>query len=648
MDSSYLVSNFRAVDNDGESRKRSALEYAYQVSGLICTFDQFLSKNSEFVKNYVFGGEADDYYFTSMLATFEQHETDLDAFFAAVLNKIVLQLEFQTRHFTSGYGPELFVCDAPKSHFRVAVANASTTAGLLFGDPAQQVLPEWAGNLPHIEYNFHNIHCRQLHDLGQFVESIRRKVGALALSLPADVDQLKITDRYAALAGWVDENTTYVFCGKKSVLQNVKRKLEEKYPHAVVQSREYTLNSSAAREEKAIVLVDGLSGLPDIEIDCFDILDCSFTTAAASSNADFRNLSFAETEFFKPVEPRKVISFAPVSTENTLKMTSEIQFFNDVVTIKNGSIAAQRGTVDSTYLHFAESGEIAMDAGNEIARTEMTELYRSGVNVDGIVTAKLRQARILNVTGPAMPLAFTPDVHTFFSHFILQCFPRILILRELGIPHAKIIVPHNLRAKQLAMLRLAGIADDQIVKMPPGVIVKADELIVPRAWPLAMSSFTIRIYEELLGRVVKTKRRPIKNLLISRESRRTWRNMVNYDSVRKILVDRYRFEEVKPEKLTIEEEIDLFNQSKVLIGAEGAGMYASCFSQENSHVVSICDEDYMMPILGTIGRLRGFNLYHVFGESFRSARDVDRRLPYGHCDFAVNPLDVAGLVEQLI
>ncbi|QBQ98338.1 glycosyltransferase family 61 protein [Paraburkholderia pallida] len=648
MDSSYLLSNFRPVGKGDEQRKMSALEYAYQVSGLNYPFDQFLRNSSEFVKSHVFGGEADDYYFTSMLATFEQHESDLDAFFAVVLNKIVLQLEFQTRHFTSGYGPELFVCDAPKSHFRVAIANASTTAGLLCSDPAQRVLPEWADNLPHIEYNFDNVHCRNIQELSHFAESIRRKVGAVALSLPVDIDHLKISERFAALAGWVDENTTYVFCGKKSVLLAVKRKLEERYPHATVQCREYTLNSSAAREEKAIVLVDGLSGLPDIDIEGFDILDCRFTTAAASSNPDFRNLSFAETEFFKPVEPKKIISFAPISTENSLKMTSEIQFYNDVVTIKNGSITSQRGTVDSTYLHFAESGEIAMDAGNEIARTEMTELYRSGVNVDGIVTARLRQARVLDVTGPAMPLAFTPDVHTFFSHFILQCFPRILILRELGIPNAKIVVPHNLRAKQLAMLRLAGITEEQIVKMPPGVIVKADELIVPRAWPLAMSSFTIRIYEELLGRVVKTKRRPRKNLLISRESRRTWRNMVNYDSVRKILVDRYHFEEVRPEKLTIEEEIDLFNQSKVLIGAEGAGMYASCFAQENSHVISICDEDYMMPILGTIGRLRGFNLYHVFGESFRSARDVNRRLPYGHCDFTVNPLDVAELVEQLI
>jgi capsular polysaccharide biosynthesis protein len=179
------------------------------------------------------------------------------------------------------------------------------------------------------------------------------------------------------------------------------------------------------------------------------------------------------------------------------------------------------------------------------------------------------------------------------------------------------------------------------------MIVSAEELIVPRAWPLAMSSFTIRIYDELLNLTMK-KKLGTKNILISRESRRTWRNMINYDSVRRILVERYNFEEVKPEKLTIHEEIELFNQANILIGAEGAGMYASCFMQRDSNVVSICDEDYMMPILGTIASLRGFNLHHVFGESFRSARDMGRRLPYGHCDFTVNPLDVAELIEQLM
>ncbi|GAB7540209.1 glycosyltransferase family 61 protein [Burkholderia sp. 3C] len=648
MDSSYLLNNFREVGTQDEPRKRSALEYAYQVSRVDYSFDQFERKLSEFSKSYVFGGEADDYYYTSMLATFEQHEVDFDALFAAVLNKIVLQLEFQTRHFTSGHGPELLVCDAPKNMFYAAMANASTSAGVVLGEPSLRMMPEWTSNLPHIEYNYDNIHSRNLSELTVFAESLRRKVGALAVSLPADVERFNLAERYAPFAHWVDENTTYVFCGKKTVVAKLKQELSDRYPDAVCHSLDYVLKSSAAHEEKAILVVDGLSVLPDIEIVCFDILECRFTTAAASENDDFRNLSFSETEFFTPMEPKKIVSFAPISSENSLKMSSQIQFCNDVVTIRNGSIAAQRGSVDSTYIHFAENGEIAMDAGNEIARTEMTELFRSGTDVGGVVTSHLKQGRVLNVEGPAMPLTFTPDVHTFFSHFILQCFPRILILRELGIPDAKIIVPHNLRAKQLAMLRLAGIADDRIVKMPPNVIVKADELIVPRAWPLAMSSLTIQIYEELLGRVVKTRRRPMKNLLISRESRRTWRNMINYDSVRRILTDRYHFEEVKPEKLSIEEEIDLFNQSKVLVGAEGAGMYASVFSQENSHVVSICDEDYMMPILGTIGRLRGFNLYHVFGESFRSTRDMGRRLPYGHCDFTVNPLDVAELMEQLI
>jgi hypothetical protein len=56
----------------------------------------------------------------------------------------------------------------------------------------------------------------------------------------------------------------------------------------------------------------------------------------------------------------------------------------------------------------------------------------------------------------------------------------------------------------------------------------------------------------------------------------------------------------------------------------------------------------MMPILGTIAKIRDFSLYHVFGESFRADSDLRRRLPYGHCDFAVDPVEVDRMVLRCV
>jgi capsular polysaccharide biosynthesis protein len=278
----------------------------------------------------------------------------------------------------------------------------------------------------------------------------------------------------------------------------------------------------------------------------------------------------------------------------------------------------------------------------------MSDLYQSGSDIGGTRHSVLRFKEIRRVPGAALPLTFTPDVHLFFSHVMLQCLPRLLLLDEIGYPDAKIIVPHNLRRKQFDMLRLAGIGDDRIVKMPPGVVMKADMLLVPRTWPLAMSPFTARIYETMMARVLKKDSEPQRRVLISRESRRTWRNMVTYDAVRHMLVERHGFEVVRPETLTLEEEILMFNHAKVVVGAEGAGLYASVFCQDKANVISLCDEDYMMPILGTIAKIRDFSLYHVFGESFRADSDLRRRLPYGHCDFAVDPVEVDRMVLRCV
>jgi hypothetical protein len=43
-----------------------------------------------------------------------------------------------------------------------------------------------------------------------------------------------------------------------------------------------------------------------------------------------------------------------------------------------------------------------------------------------------------------------------------------------------------------------------------------------------------------------------------------------------------------------------------------------------------------MPILGSLAAIRGFDIGYVFGESFRSDRDVERRLPFGHADFIID------------
>ncbi|KAJ8137361.1 hypothetical protein OY671_009426 [Metschnikowia pulcherrima] len=103
-----------------------------------------------------------------------------------------------------------------------------------------------------------------------------------------------------------------------------------------------------------------------------------------------------------------------------------------------------------------------------------------------------------------------------------------------------------------------------------------------------------------------------------------------------MLVEDFGFEVISPEKSSSSEEIAAYANAEVVVGAEGAGLYGAVFSGPKTKYITVCDEDYVMPILGSSAAIRGFDIGYVFGESFRSDRDVERRLTFDHADFIID------------
>jgi hypothetical protein len=124
--------------------------------------------------------------------------------------------------------------------------------------------------------------------------------------------------------------------------------------------------------------------------------------------------------------------------------------------------------------------------------------------------------------------------------------------------------------------------------------------------------------------------------------------MLTYPAVSAILKERFGFEEIRPESLSLDEEIRLYRDARIMIGAEGAGLYSACYGRPGSTFVSIGDEDYIMPVIGSAASVRGFDVAYIFGESLRADSDVRRRLSVGHSDYVVDPIAVASMVESLL
>lgn len=651
MDLSALFSRIRPVGPADMDRKATALRAALaeiRQRDPALSEQIFLDHLPDLVTGAVLGGDAEDFYLTGLLAQAAQADPSLDVVLAATLNHVVLQLNFMTRFMGRPGGAEVFVLDGSSVLFPVAMANGNVVMGVQVGN-APAALPSWLTQSGSIGLKPENLASAGPGGVGELIRAAgRTRVGCIALEAPSR-GAVNLAERHADLASLVTPDTFYVIAGRAEVVLGQVDALSQAGAEPRVVTRLYYAGSED--ELRAVVVATGLSSLPDISLRAELSRRIRFASTPVSQGASevlyarFANDSPNELVKIKP--PVAMRSNVPLPEEARARVSDDQLFPHSVTLIRGGTLVPSQGDFHSTFLHLSGDGELIDDVG-EASNIPNTPAYEQGV-VDeaGVRHAEIKLGEVMRVAGAAMPLTFTPGLHTFFSHFLLQCFPRVLVLRDLG-SDARVIVDQETRPKQLEMLRLVGIDEDRLVRRPPGVSVQCDELIVPRPWPLVFSPYTLQIYDELAAIVGDDRSRPDKRYMISREYRSTWRTMLTYPGLAQLLSERYGFEEIRPEKLSLHEEIRLYRNAELLLGAEGAGLYSCCYGRQGSTFISVGDEDYIMPVIGSAATVRGFDVAYGFGESFRSDADVARRLSVGHADYAVDPSMVAVLLDELL
>ena len=676
MDVSALLYGFRAAINADASGKGLALEAARRLLQRIdphFPFEDHVKRSCSDVVGMRFGGDATDAYYTTLLTTIRDSIPHIDAFLGAVLNNIVLQLNFQTRLcLNSVMGrTEAVVFEGSKEYFPVAMVHGNEVFGVHVTDLGQgePALPGWAERYP--EFELREPHLRRA--LPQEVSGLlaaagRDRVGALLIVDPEPgVGELRIKDRYSYLEGKVSRHTIYCLSGTPEQVLATGRGFAERYSDCIVRTRFYTRRQDGELAHRAVLVCENVPELPDVIVALQSFRQLSFIEATPKQGqihpgVDILNYFDGDTDRIEYREHREVgrwepcpirrpillSSSAPLPEEARSRISDDTEIYHTLVGLKDGMLIPSEAPGHSTYIHATGLGEVLLDMGDERRNVESSPIYQQATaNAEGQLIGKIDARAIVRVEGDAIPLTFTPILHRWHSHFVIQCLPRIQIIRALA-SDAAVLVPDSLRSKQLEMLHILGVPSNRIVKMPSGQIVQADRLLVPRAWRLAFARSTTAIYQELVDHFGCDSSSPRRRILISRDSRKTWRNLLNYDAVRQLLVTKYDFEEVAPERLSLEEEVHLYNNAQIIVGAEGAGLYGSIFSSAGTTVLSICDEDYAMPILGTLAYQRGFDVGYVFGESLRADTDLERRLPFGHADFVVDPRRVEEAVLAIL
>lgn len=595
---------------------------------------------------YRFGRTEEDSFYTALLAAafLDDHAAFLPEM--AFFNRVVLQLTYQVRFQLDGIRPEAAIFVGSSRAFCASMLHANNIFGirvpLLYrdADAAIDWETEWA-KYPHLELNRLLLRQGGANELNAYLaEDNRSKIGSFLIDLDYLPTTIVLAEIFSDVCNRVDHRTIYAIVGNSEHVLGAALEFERYYPEAVVYCRTYLERRGNSDVPRAMLAVWNVDELPGIELRNHTPHLCTLVTFSdvLSSATDIKHSEYKAWETVSVKKPLCIEGAAPLLPEIRNAISGQRSLYHGVSFIADGAMFVEGGN----YLFMSKDGNVLIDSGDG----GQSPLYvQSELSQDNILQSVLRTTAVQRVKGTAIALAFQPTLHQFFSHFLIQCFPRLLIIEELGLKDVKVVVAEDLYPKQIEMLIQFGISPDNIVFLSRESILYADMLIVPYPWDLMFSEFTTRAFRQLMEKM--NIRVPVteKRLLISREFRKTWRNQLNSDQVQAILQKDLSFEVVRPEKLSLREEIELFSSSRVIAGAEGAGLYGACYSGPGRAVVSVSDGDYAMPILGSLAEYTGFDVSYYFGVSMRAEGDMSRRPGRLHCDYLVDPAKIVNLVE---
>lgn len=193
--------------------------------------------------------------------------------------------------------------------------------------------------------------------------------------------------------------------------------------------------------------------------------------------------------------------------------------------------------------------------------------------------------------------------HTNYWHWLHDTLGRYHLLQLSGFNIDKYVLPPLTLPFQRETVEMLGIPKEKIVELSPGMHLKAENLILPSVpfntgtavkWTVEFLRKTflkpksyksaIEYFREVLFKS-HAKSGDFERIYISREDA-SWRKVMNEEEVMHVLSKR-GFRKIVLSSLTVQEQINIFSSSKVIIGSNGAGLANIMFCQPGTKVIQL-------------------------------------------------------------
>jgi hypothetical protein len=254
---------------------------------------------------------------------------------------------------------------------------------------------------------------------------------------------------------------------------------------------------------------------------------------------------------------------------------------------------------------------------------------------------------------------FTDALSNNYAHFLTEILPRVFVfIRQLSIAEATVIIDFGLHQNLMEALEIVIDENVSVIGLDQGksLLVKSLQVVSPCGYipfdrrpktkHLADHSHGVFSSIVLLGMRDYIKSKIIhtnevvqhKKIFIRRNS--SYRNVSNSKNVEDILVANGFFV-IEPENLSFREQVILFNNADVIVGATGAALANLIFCSAETKVI-ILISDFKQMIYGywqNMASSVGNKVTYVIGECTDATPEL-------HSNFQINTSDLLDAISE--
>lgn len=212
--------------------------------------------------------------------------------------------------------------------------------------------------------------------------------------------------------------------------------------------------------------------------------------------------------------------------------------------------------------------------------------------------------------------------HNYY-HWLAEVLPRLELARRAGWADADFYIVDCYKPFQRQTLERLGIPRERVIEPHNGLLIEADELIVPSLATAVARARTAEMMRQVFGVPSPPKLGGTRRIFVSRKNART-RRIANESQLEEMLTP-LGFEFHCLEQHSLAKQIQLFGEAAMIVGGHGAGLTNMMYSQAGTQIIEIAPSNYVRKCYAILSEELGHRYLRVEAQRSRRTRSLHVR-----------------------